>query len=57
MTSVIDTCVIFDALQNREPFSSDVQKLFLAVSNRQFDGILTAKSITDIFLYSSQKSA
>ena len=49
MTAVIDTCVIIDALQGREPFSADAQKLFLAVSNRQFDGILTAKSITDIF--------
>lgn len=49
MTAVIDTCVIIDALQNREPFSADAQKLFLAVSNRQFNGVLTAKSITDIF--------
>ena len=49
MTAVIDTCVIIDALQNREPFSADAQKLFLSVSNRQFDGVLTAKSITDIF--------
>ncbi len=49
MTAVIDTCVIIDALQNREPFSSDAQQLFLAVSNRQFCGVLTAKSITDIF--------
>ena len=49
MTAVIDTCVIIDALQNREPFSQDAQKLFLAVSNRQFEGVLTAKSVTDIF--------
>ena len=49
MTAVIDTCVIIDALQNREPFSEDARKLILAVSNRQFNGILTAKSVTDIF--------
>lgn len=49
MTAVIDACVIIDALQNREPFSADAQKLFLAVSNRRFEGALTAKSITDIF--------
>lgn len=49
MTAVIDTCVIIDALQDREPFSQDAQKLFLAVSNRQFEGVLTAKSVTDIF--------
>ena len=33
----------------RPPFSADAQKLFLSVSSRQFDGVLTAKSITDIF--------
>lgn len=49
MTAVIDTCVIIDALQNREPFSADAQKIFLAVSNRQFNGVITANSITDIF--------
>lgn len=49
MTAVVDTCVIIDALQNREPFFTDAQKIFLAVSNRQFCGVLTAKSITDIF--------
>ncbi len=49
MTAVIDTCVIVDVLQNREPFSEDALKIFLAVSNRQFRGVLTAKSITDIF--------
>lgn len=49
MTAVIDTCIIIDALQNREPFSADAQKLFLAVSRQQMCGILTAKSITDIF--------
>ena len=49
MTAVIDTCVIIDALQNREPFYTDAQKIFLAVSNRKFYGVLTAKSVTDIF--------
>lgn len=49
MIAVIDTCVIIDALQNREPFCDDAQKIFLAVSNRRFNGVLTAKSVTDIF--------
>lgn len=49
MIAVIDTCIIIDALQNREPFCDDAQKIFLAVSNRKFYGVLTAKSITDIF--------
>lgn len=49
MIAVVDTCIVIDALQNREPFSADAQRLFLAVSNRQFRGVLTAKAITDIF--------
>lgn len=49
MTAIIDTCVIVDVLQNREPFAADALKIVLAVSNRQFRGVLTAKSITDIF--------
>lgn len=49
MIAVIDTCVVVDVLQNRQPFSEDALKIFIAVSNRQFSGVLTAKSITDIF--------
>ncbi len=49
MTAVIDTCVIVDVLQNREPFSEDALKVLLAASNKRFHGVLTAKSITDIF--------
>ena len=28
MKILVDTCVIIDALQNRQPFASDAQKLF-----------------------------
>lgn len=49
MMAVIDTCVIIDALQSREPFCKDAQELFLLCANRQFDGLLTAKSVTDIY--------
>lgn len=49
MTAVIDTCVNVDVLQDRKPFSEDAMKIVLAVSNRQLRGVLTAKSITDIF--------
>ncbi len=49
MTAVIDTCVVIDVLQNREPFSKAALDIFLAVSNRKFTGVLTAKSITDIY--------
>ena len=49
MRAVIDTCVIVDALQSREPFCKDAQSIFLLCANRQFEGFLTAKAITDIY--------
>ena len=49
MRTVIDTCIIVDALQNREPFCKDAQSIFLLCANRQLEGFLTAKSITDIY--------
>lgn len=49
MRALIDTCVIIDALQNREPFAEDAQKIFLAVANKRFSGYITAKSSTDIY--------
>ena len=49
MRVLVDTCVIIDALQNREPFCEDAQALFLAVANQQAEGYLTAKSVADIY--------
>lgn len=49
MRALIDTCIVIDALQNRENFNSDAKKIFLAVANKWFVGFLTAKSITDIY--------
>lgn len=49
MRVLIDTCVIIDALQNREPFAKDAQVLFLMAANERFTGYITAKSITDIY--------
>ena len=40
MRAVIDTCVIVDALQSREPFCKDAQSIFLLCANRQFEGFL-----------------
>lgn len=49
MRALIDTCVVLDALQNREPFCGDAQQIFLAVANKHLVGFLTAKSATDIY--------
>lgn len=49
MKAVIDTCVIVDALQKREPFCGAAMDIFIAVSNRLFTGVITAKAATDIY--------
>ncbi len=48
MKVLLDTCVVIDALQKREPFSEDAQNIFLAVANWKIEGYITAKSVTDI---------
>lgn len=49
MRALLDTCVIIDALQSREPFCKNAQTLFLAAANNQFIGCITAKSVADIY--------
>lgn len=49
MKALIDTCIIIDALQSREPFKDNAQIIFLQAANKQFDGFITAKASTDIY--------
>ena len=49
MKALMDTCIIIEALQNRQPFCEDAQKIFLLCANDEFEGFLTAKAITDIY--------
>ena len=49
MRALIDTCIVVDALQNRDSFSADAQKIFLAAANKRFVGFLTARSAADIY--------
>lgn len=49
MKVLVDTCVIVDVLQNREPFAADAQAIFLAAANRQIQAYVTAKSMTDLY--------
>ena len=49
MKALIDTCVIVDILQKRDLFYPAAMEILLAVSNKKCTGILTAKSITDIY--------
>lgn len=49
MRALIDTCVVIDALQAREPFAEDARQIFLAVANKRVMGFLTVKSAADIY--------
>lgn len=49
MRVLIDTCVIIDALQARAPFAEAAQRIFIYSANQQFEGYITAKSVTDIY--------
>lgn len=49
MNVLIDTCVVMDFLQRREPFADTACKVFRAAATEQFSGCITAKSATDIY--------
>lgn len=49
MRVLLDTCIVIDGLQNREPFCKAAQTIFLAAANNQFVGCITAKAATDIY--------
>lgn len=49
MRAIVDTCIIIDALQAREPFAKDAQNVFLAAANNLFLGYISAKAVTDIY--------
>lgn len=52
MKVLIDTNVIIDALQSREEFLEDARRVILGVGD--YDGYITASSITDIFYLQSK---
>ena len=49
MRAFIDTCVVIDALQSREPFAKDAQDIFLAAANNLYLGYISAKAVTDVY--------
>ncbi|MCC8130209.1 MAG: PIN domain-containing protein [Ruminococcus sp.] len=49
MNVIVDTCVIIDALANREPFARTAQELCLKVANDEIAGFIPAKSVADIY--------
>lgn len=49
MRAVIDTCIIIDALQSRDPWRIEAEEIFLQAADRTFEGYITAKSLLDIY--------
>ena len=49
MKVLLDTCVVMDFLQHREPFADDAKAIFRAAACESFTGCITAKSATDIY--------
>ncbi|MDR0308898.1 MAG: PIN domain-containing protein [Coriobacteriales bacterium] len=49
MTVLLDTNVIMDALQERQPFDVEAKEILLRAQNGEFDCYFTANAATDIF--------
>lgn len=49
MRILLDTCVIVDALQKREPFWEDSAAIFRMIAAGKCTGCITAKSVSDIY--------
>ena len=48
MKAVVDTCILLDFLQKREPFSKTAHDIVLASFSKRYRGFITAKSILDV---------
>jgi predicted nucleic acid-binding protein len=49
MTVLLDTNVIMDALQERQPFDAEAKEILLRAQNGEFTCYFTANAVTDIF--------
>lgn len=49
MNVLIDTCVIIDTFQQRQPFCAESNRIFLAAATNQINGCITSKAIADIY--------
>ena len=48
MRALIDTCIIIDTLQARQPFCEESNRIFILAANQFFSAFISAKSVTDI---------
>ncbi|MCL2343872.1 MAG: PIN domain-containing protein [Firmicutes bacterium] len=49
MTVLLDTNVIMDALQERQPFDTEAKEILLRAQNGEFTCCFTANAVADIF--------
>ena len=55
MRAILDTNVVVDVLQRREPWFQDAAVIFRAIANKQVTGCLTAKQIADLHFFSRKQ--
>ena len=55
MRVLLDTNVMVDVLQRREPWFEDGQKIFYAIANKQIIGCITTKEAADIHFFSRKQ--
>lgn len=55
MRVLLDTNVIVDVLQKREPWFADGREIFYAIANKQITGCITAKEAADIHFFSRRQ--
>ena len=52
MRVLLDTCIVLDFLENREPFADSSQEILMASAQEKIICFITAKSLSDIhYLY------
>lgn len=49
MRAIVDTCVILDYLQHREPFFDDALNIAIGRANREYEAYITTSSLTDLY--------
>lgn len=55
MRVLLDTNVIIDVLQNREPWCISGKAIFLSVARKEFSGFITAKEAADIHFFAKKQ--
>ena len=51
MRVVVDTCIIIDVLQKREPFFHNSFEIFKAVAGGRIEGCIIAKELCDVYCF------